>query len=151
MKIKFKELWCVVIIIVLVICVQLWGSQKSLDVRLYYTLLEAQVFFQALTQTEVSAYIRHEFFDLIFIFTYSYLLHLILKRIYQSRFVNTAIATLPGFFDFIETTTILSILLGASSPPFWLGVITFLKWLSTLLVFSFIIGGYFFKKCLRRK
>jgi hypothetical protein len=60
MKSFKKEFWLLTLIIMLVIMVQLWGSQKALDIRLYYTVDEAKNFFASLSPSEISAYIRHE-------------------------------------------------------------------------------------------
>ncbi|MGE5085203.1 MAG: hypothetical protein ACM3MG_02820 [Bacillota bacterium] len=142
MKSWRKEIWLILLIVILVIMVQLWGSQKALDVRLYYSALEAQDFFARLSLSEVNAYIRHELFDLVFIFVYSYLLLLQVRRIYKPTLMITAFALTPGFFDFIETSTILSVLIGWVQSPPWLGAITFLKWIASAIVILAILFGW---------
>jgi hypothetical protein len=141
-----KEFWCVVVIVLLAMMVQIWGSQKSLDVRLYYTAGEAKSFLNELSPSEISAYVRHECFDLAFIATYSLLLFLWLRRLLPHNKYLLTLAFIPGVLDFIETTTILVILLRAPlEPPSWLGLMTLLKWLSTLGVLFLFILGYFHK------
>ncbi|MFM6928302.1 MAG: hypothetical protein ACKOX6_07550 [Bdellovibrio sp.] len=142
MKSFKKEFWLLTLIIMLVIMVQLWGSQKALDVRLYYSALEAQDFFASLSLSEVNAYLRHELFDLVFIFAYSYLLLLQIRRVYKPGLITTAFALTPGFFDLLETSTILGVLIGWVQSPSWLGAITFMKWLASTLVLLAILFGW---------
>lgn len=142
MKSLPKEIWLLILIVFLVTMVQLWGSQKALDVRLYYSALEAQDFFAGLSSAEVNAYIRHELFDVAFIFTYSYLLLLQIRRVYKPSLMMTGIAVLPGIFDLIETSTILTVLMGWIEAPAWLGAITFVKWMTAAVSLLTILSGW---------
>ena len=149
MKSWHKEIWLILLIVILVIMVQLWGSQKALDIRLYYSADEAKNFFASLSASEVSAYIRHELFDLVFIFTYSYLLLLQIRRVYKPALFMTAMALTPGIFDFIETSTILGVLMGWIQSPPWLGAATFIKWIASAIVILTILTGWVRKASLR--
>jgi len=142
MKSWHKEIWLILLIVILVIMVQLWGSQKALDIRLYYSAIESKDFFASLSPDEVKAYIRHEIFDLVFIFVYTYLLFLQIRRVYKPSLPMTLIAIAPGAFDLAETTTILTVLHGAFEAPAWLGAMTFIKWVTSVVVILLILMGW---------
>ncbi|MBO9666310.1 MAG: hypothetical protein J7501_05805 [Bdellovibrio sp.] len=137
-----KELGCIALIMLLATMVQIWGSQKSLDIRLYYTAADAKSFFAELSPAETAAYIRHELFDLAFIGTYSLLFFFWLQRLFPQKKLFVALGFVPGLLDFIETTSILGVLLqGLQEPPLWLGTVTFLKWFGSICVLVLLIFG----------
>ncbi|MEK6628154.1 MAG: hypothetical protein AABY53_05970, partial [Bdellovibrionota bacterium] len=111
-------------------------SQNTLDARFYYSGLEAVQYFKSLSDKDSYRYLVTEVFDLSFIITYTALLFLSLKRlVYKSQKVKY-LAFIPGIFDLVETSTIISVLLGKisiESHP-WLGLITAMKWSFALVL-----------------
>lgn len=122
-------------------------AHQILDVHFYYTEIEFQKFFQTLSAKENFRYVLVAIFDLGFLFSYTVFFYLGLKRLTYKKPIFKYLAILPGFFDFIETTSILGVLAEAISPRSvsWIGVVTSLKWLSIILVLAFIILGIYFR------
>lgn len=118
------------------------GLPNSLDARFYYSNEEAIKFFKLLGDHDYYRYIATEIFDLGFIASYTAFWFLSLKRLkYQNQQIKY-VALIPGFFDFIETATILLILVGELSIKSitWLGYATAAKWTFS----GFITIVYFF-------
>jgi hypothetical protein len=79
---------------------------------------------------------------LVFIFTYSYLLFLQIRRVYKPSVLMTLLALTPGAFYFVETTTILTVLSALFEAPTWLGAMTFIKWVTSAVVILLISIGW---------
>lgn len=98
----------------------------SLDVRFYYSGAEASAFLNGLSATQAHTYLLHEWWDLLFLTAYSWLL---------VKLLRTPWAVVPGVLDLVETTVIIGALLGIPGVPLApLGVVTALKWSSLPLV-----------------
>lgn len=97
------------------------GPSDSLDAKFFYTGEQARNLFANFSLEDKEAYFLNEIFDLFLIFSYSFLF-LTLKR--------HLFALVPGFFDLVETLTVLYAL--KYGEPFnvfsFLGVMTALKW-----------------------
>jgi hypothetical protein len=108
------------------------GPSQSLDARLYYDPMEAWSFFVSLTPEQTGRYFVNELLDLVFIFLYSSFLYLSFQRLTGWKKSLCQIGYLPGAFDLVETTWILSTLKtgNISGPILWMGTVTFLKWAS---------------------
>lgn len=112
---------------------RLLSPPAKLDVRFFYTIAEAHLFFAELTPIQAQKYFWGELADLWFMFNYSWLLFLWAKKL------NLKKATLTwttGVLDLGETALILSYL---SGHPVWLeGMHWFstLKWSTALVTLS---------------
>lgn len=103
------------------------GPRDALDIRLYYTGEQARALLASFDEAQIHRYFVNECIDLAFIMTYSALLFVCMQK-YWRRY--RVLAFLPGFFDLIETVSILIALSTPGQHDFfdWLGVATFLKW-----------------------
>jgi hypothetical protein len=115
----------------------------SLDQRLYYTGLEARKFFAHISLQDAANYRLTEMIDFAFIGLYTCTLVLSFSRLHSRSPLLYWIAFAPGVFDLIETGTILHILnFGETFPATdWLGVATFLKWMSGAVAIGLLIRG----------
>lgn len=139
-----KELILFIPLFAFVGAMQMWGTDQILDSRFFYTSTEASSFFANLSVEKTKAYVRNEIFDLGLIVTYTFLLITLLRRFRPLQARIWVLALLPGAFDSVETGTIISILLGViAKPPFWLGFVTSLKWISGGLIILYSILGKF--------
>lgn len=114
----------------LAIAMLLLGSNTSLDAKLYYTGDQARALLAGLDSAGVERYFINELLDLLLILSYSTLLFVGFKKVFPGRRIVCCLAFVPGFFDLIETLSLLYILGfgGATSHLDWLGTVTFLKW-----------------------
>jgi hypothetical protein len=135
----FWEAYFIIMLIALGLSMHRWGVDSALDAKFFYTVTEAEFFFRSLEPAKWQAYLLNEVLDLAFLSSYSLLFFFRARKFY---FTKSWIAFVPGFFDFIETTTIILLLLNRSwSPPIWLGYVTCLKWLTgTIVVISIMLG-----------
>jgi hypothetical protein len=114
----------------------------ALDGRFYYNQTQAQQFLSNLDRESQHLYLLNEILDLFLISSYSLAFLLILKQLYTNREV-IFFALLPGLLDFVETGTILYLLISSEfqQTPSWLGVVTTLKWSTGIGVVFFITTG----------
>jgi len=118
------------------------GIRDALDMRLYYTPAEAAQYLSSLSPARASLYFCHELFDLLFLSTYTALLYFALEFVWGSSSPFKFLGLLPGFFDLFETVGIL-IALQVGPSPFivsWLGIATFLKWITSAGVILLLVG-----------
>lgn len=118
------------------------GLPDILDARLFYTSEEAMKYLTSLSSESLSSYIKIAQLDLIFIFVYSLLLFVSLKKVISTKWVGL-LAAVPGILDLIETCNILTYLKNPTSYVVfgWLGYITCAKWMSgAIVVLTFIIS-----------
>ncbi|MGZ3692641.1 MAG: hypothetical protein ACXWQO_00105 [Bdellovibrionota bacterium] len=115
----------------------------SLDSRLYYTGQEARQFFAHISAQDAANYRLNEIIDFVFIGVYTFTLVLSFSRLHSRSPLLYWIAFAPGVFDLIETGSILHILNFGETFPVtgWLGVATFLKWMSALVAVGLLIRG----------
>jgi hypothetical protein len=108
----------------------------ALDTRLFYTAEESMFYLQSLELEKATRYLVHEIIDLLLFLTcYSALSYLIMKRLYPNVKYLPMLALVPGFFDTIETSSIILYLMkNLSEFPSWMGYVTCLKWTSGLLI-----------------
>lgn len=119
------------------------GITNNLDVRKFYWGSEAISYLLSLTPDESQRYLTKEYFDLFFILSFSSLFFLLMVRFFPRIKYLWLLALLPGFFDLIETGTIISLLMTQKYPrPLdWLGLVTAVKWLLAYLVMIIIVVG----------
>ena len=103
-----------------------WGTKVSLDAKFYYSRAEARAFLLGLSDEQMRDYFRNEWMDLLFMTFYTGLLYAWASRASTSRVLRRA-ALVPGFFDAIETLTLLAVMKGRDAPA-WLGAVTCIKW-----------------------
>ncbi|MEQ1723076.1 MAG: hypothetical protein ABL930_07850 [Pseudobdellovibrio sp.] len=121
-------------------CIFSLGLKHTLDARIFYTQDDALAFLQSLDSTGLQTYLHVELLDLGFIFTYSMLMYVTLRKMIPNRFYFCFIAFIPGFFDLVETANIILFL---QNPTYiqsfaWLGTITFLKWTTSAVLLCYI-------------
>lgn len=106
------------------------GPAEVLDIHLYYTGDQARTFFANLSAEQIQSYIITALLDLCFIAFYTAALVRSLRISFDHRFSFLGLA--PGIFDLIETIGILRALWTSEFASYFdfLGVITFLKWIS---------------------
>ncbi|MBY0372044.1 hypothetical protein K2X33_15270 [bacterium] len=111
-----------------------FGPHPTLDTKLYYTGDEARALLGGFDASQTHAYFLNELFDLLLIASYSALFYRL----------KVFVPFLPGAFDLVETSYILYALKTPGAHGFldYLGVVTFLKWVS---------GGVLVVSWLRRK
>ena len=105
------------------IVMRLLSPPAKLDVRFYYTVVEAQQFFSHLTSIQAQKYFWGELVDLWFMFNYSWLLFLWAQNV---KLRNPSLTWATGWLDLGETALILSYL---SGYPVW---IEGMRWFSTV-------------------
>lgn len=113
-------------VIILSTAMTILGPRESLDAKFYYTGEQAHALLLSFTAEEAEKYFRNEIIDLLFIVAYTSLLFMALKK----RAPNFIWLAFPaGFFDLIETSSILYCL--KASPVFLnqLGFVTAFKWI----------------------
>lgn len=139
MKKYRREILSVLLMIIIGTMMLLWGTNSSLDAQFYYTGESAKHFLSSLTESQNRTYFRHEILDLGFIFSYTLFYFFLVRRTFTSDHYQW-LAFVPGFFDLIETTSILYFLNSKALPGTleWLGPMTSLKWLSVAAL-SFIL------------
>ena len=124
--------------------------RNSLDARIFYTGEESMAFFNALSSDDWHKYVRTEMMDLFFLTTYTSLSISFMKGLYPAKKILHGIAIIPGFFDLIETSTIILFLVKASDStlkewlsvfPSWMGYITCAKWMTGLVVVAILLFG----------
>jgi len=127
-------LWSASLIVLTVMTII--APANTLDARLYYNQMEVWSFFQTLSIGDANRYFVTELVDLVFIFLYSSVLYLSIKKLRNWKKAFHGVAFLPGCFDFVETTWILATLKTGqvTEPVLWMGTITFLKWFTGFLV-----------------
>ena len=96
--------------VILYILMATFGPSDSLDRKLYYSGEEARALMQSFGGAELKAYFVNELLDLLLIFSYTGALFLGLQRVYSRHIWVLALSLLVGAADFIETSTILSVL-----------------------------------------
>jgi hypothetical protein len=123
----------------------LFGTTNILDAKLYYSHAFANDFFANLTPQERAVYLRHEWFDLGLIVSYTSAFFMWSKRLFVKSKVMGAVALIPGAFDLLETSSIIYILANdVQDVVAWLGIITLHKWILGAIIFSL-----FFRQQLR--
>lgn len=132
-----SEATLTLLLLLIGVSMEIWGSHRALDVKFYYSANEARDFLRSMDAAEAAAYLRNEILDLGFLSTYSALSRSFMCRFYPSNRALHIWALVPGFFDLIETSAIIWLLLHPeSNPPGWLGVTTCLKWLTGATVIA---------------
>jgi hypothetical protein len=128
----------------LFILMKVFGTQRSLDVKLYYTGDQARALLSGFGEQETKAYFLNEIFDLFFIFCYSSLFYIGLRRCFPTHRWIWTMAFVPGLFDYVETLMILYALEAKGPHLFfdWLGIATFLKWTTGAAVVGLIGAQY---------
>jgi vacuolar-type H+-ATPase subunit I/STV1 len=138
------ETYSIIALIITGLSMHLWGADKVLDAKLFYTMTQAESFFRSLEPSQWQAYLLNEVLDLGFLSSYSLLFFSFARKFYSA---NSWLAFIPGIFDLIETTTIILLLLNRSwSPPIWLGYVTCLKWVTGGIVGILIVVGFTLRK-----
>lgn len=116
------------------------GVRGSLDMRPYYSFQEASNYFNHLSVEMSYAYLIKEFLDLGLIALYSGLFKRGVRKFIFPNPPKLFIFLIPGFFDLIETVSIILILKNLISHSILgiLGVISLLKWTSGATLFALI-------------
>jgi len=129
-----KLLWGASLLVLVILTII--SPAETLDAKLYYNQMDVWSFFQTLSMGNANRYFVTELLDLVFIFLYSSLLYLSIKKLRNWKKPLLGFAFIPGVFDFMETTWILATLKTGqvTEPVLWMGMITFLKWLTGFLV-----------------
>lgn len=132
----------VIVNLILLISMSSIAFDGMLHMRFYYSVLEAQSYFQGLGPYEKMLQVWHGLLDCVFIGSFSLLLFRLTRM--KLVFIYTAV-------DYIETLTMMLLALGElSEVPLWLGVTTSLKWIlsSAFLLIAGIktIQKYFLKR-----
>jgi hypothetical protein len=111
-----------------------FAPKETLDVTFLYTQSESIEFFERLSEIDHYNYIVTEIADVLFLLFYTGFFILSLK---PKTLGTWCIAVATGFFDLIETVSILTILLGLTNSQqlFYLPYASALKWTSTIIVF----------------
>ena len=110
---------------------------NKLDVRLFYSVIEAQEFFHRLSIHEIKNYFFGELLDLFFILNYSALSFLLFQSYFSKK--EKWVLFLPGLLDLVETGSILLTLKGHQISLFLLSLSTLAKWCSGVLVLVFLL------------
>ncbi len=119
------------------IFMHLLSPPNKLDVRFYYSVLEAQEFFNRLSDHEIRNYFFGELLDLFFILNYSVLSFLFFQTYFSKK--EKWLLFLPGLMDVVETGSILLKLKGHQISLFLLSLSTLAKWCSGVLLFFFLL------------
>lgn len=124
------------------------GVDKSLDARFYYDYIEASAYMSQLSVELSYKYLIKEFFDLGLICLYSALFKRGVRHFLFSSFPLLFISLIPGFFDLIETISVILILKQIVSYDVlnYLGLVTLLKWSSGTILFGLILVSWFKQK-----
>lgn len=105
------------------------GPRDTLDIHLYYTLAQAQLFLTQLSPEETRAYQYNELLDYGFMIVYSLIF---LRGMQKAKFPKACwgLVLIPWGLDLIETTVILKALFHPEKELMlgFLGIVTFLKW-----------------------
>jgi hypothetical protein len=141
---KKKSTLLVLLYIGLNVALAMVGPHENLDTMLYYSYDQAIELFDGYTDQDKLDYLLNESIDMVYIFTYSYILVFFMSLLGRFKGKSQLLVLLPGACDFIETATIISVLFVGQPLSFftWLGTVTFLKWISAgiivllLLIFS---------------
>lgn len=106
--------------------------RNSLDVRFFYTAADAAAYFQALSGDESLRYFKKEYWDLLYIASYTTLFVAAAKRL---RFRQYRAFFIVGTLDLIETLNIISFLKFSFAFISFdvLGIISCMKWLGAYL------------------
>ncbi len=134
-------IFCVVLIYAIMSRI---GPPPTLDGQLFYTGEDARLLLSTFTELENASYFKNEIVDLFLILAYSSLFCFsLLKKFPQKKWV-LFFGLVPGLLDLVETSLILYALKFGESFDFfnWLGIVTFFKWCSGLIVFFAIIFLY---------
>lgn len=123
------------------ITMHILSPTHKLDVRPYYSILEAEEFFHRLSPSEVSNYFLGELLDLIFILNYTLLSIHFFKPLLTGNLGT--ILFLPGLLDLVETGSILLKLKGHQISLSLLSYSTSGKWCAGLMVFFVVIYRIF--------
>lgn len=138
---RITALWAIFLIFIITF-IKL-GSNDTLDSRLYYTGAEAARFFNTLSNKDVFHYLMTELFDLGFIFIYTAILFLSLKRVFYKVPKLKYFAFIPAAFDLFETKAMIECLMNNAhigKQYYWLGYATLFKWLTvSFLLLLFLI------------
>lgn len=110
------------------------GANNILDTKIYYTAADSTSYFANLTAAQKENYKHIALVDLfLYVPAYTALLYLISKRFLPGKFV--LFSFLPAVFDVTETGLIFLYLNDFISVfPGWTGVVTSLKWISSILL-----------------
>lgn len=108
------------------------GLKNTLDAHLYYSGAYLVEFFERLDPELRHLYTVHEGADLLFLVSYGLIFYFGLQWLFGAHTKWRWWASLPVFFDAIETVIILLCLTGYVEPMSvaQLGIVTFLKWTS---------------------
>jgi hypothetical protein len=124
-------------LILISIFMHILSPANKLDVRFYYSVIEAQEFFNRLSIQEIRRYFFGELFDLFFILNYSALSFLLFRSYFSKK--EKWVLFLPGLIDVVETGSILLKLKGHQISLFLLSLSTLAKWSSGVLVLVFLL------------
>ena len=137
---KTKLFWLSISLILIFLTMRSIHLPSILDSLFYYTTEYANLFFKNLNAVDRKKYLFHEIIDIFLIFNYSLLIYYFSNVI--SKF--NKIFLLPGFFDFIETITIILLLCNIiESAPIWLGLVTSFKWLTLIVIIFWFLKDLF--------
>lgn len=117
-----------------------FSPEVILDTKLYYSPSELLQILQNYSIEDRIAYFYTCLIDLLYLTVYSALLWILAGK--------KGFAFLPGFFDFIETGSILLYILGKVEFTHiqHLGVISFLKWIFVIFVTAFIVRKFYLSR-----
>jgi hypothetical protein len=138
-----KLIMFLALIIFLDIAMVRLGPHKSLDVKLYYSGDQARGLLQSFDGIELQKYFINEIFDLILIFAYSCAFFVGIQRAFPNYKNLALLGLIPGAFDLFETIAIIYALRTSGPNNFfdWLGVVTFLKWITGVVALTaFVLG-----------
>ena len=139
-----KLIFLGVFLVVMVFLLWASGPGDTLDQHFYYTGAKAREIFDAMGPAGAAKYLRTEWLDLVFIATYSTALDRACGKLPGFR-LHRGVAFLPGFFDILETMTIIAYISGAPVSGWfdYLGIITALKWTTGGIVMLFLALTFF--------
>jgi hypothetical protein len=129
---------------VLGISILLFGPAETLDKKLYYTGAEARLLLDLMGPQLRSIYQLTEILDLCFTLSYSVFYFQCFSKLFGANSLIRFSGLVTGILDLLETGTILFILRSESNYQIldWLGSVTLMKWISTLIIVSVFILGF---------
>jgi hypothetical protein len=119
----------------------LLSPKNKLDVRLYYSVSEAEEFFSQLGPTESHNYRVGEILDLFFILNYSLICFLAFDSFFPGKW--RYVLFLPGLMDLVETISILLKLKGHQISLSLLSYSTTGKWAAGVALLFVLIYQIF--------
>jgi hypothetical protein len=127
------------------------GLTETLDQKLYYSGDDARALWLSFSNWHLQTYFANEIADLFLIASYSSLFYITLRKVSKSP-EYLLVALIPGFFDLIET---LSVMLILKFPEYgqilnWLGTVTLFKWNSGAFAVLLILYHFAWPKIVKR-